>query len=391
MQRILLGQLGANGDCLYTTILAHQIRHDNPDAHITWAISSQCAGLLRGNPHIDEVWQVPVPPSVDQALAWRVFEREACRRLLRHEFDHAYLSQIWPNNFQNYDGTIRPSILRAYCAPITVPISNTIVLDQQERERVAAFIDKAGLKEFEHRILFECSAKSGQSFMTPALAEEVADYVYDRLPESTIVFSTHLPMALRHKNSRYAGTLTLREIAALTHDCTLFVGTGSGGTVAASSTAAKWLPMIQLLSASTSMYASFRHDFEYYGLPSSNILEMTNESPAHIASAIAAASASGIEVAKAEFDSPVILGFRHYMELIEGNLLNRDRYLDAAQSLLTTVDRYGWHPQLREFGLSRLAPNLASDPGWLHAHRRQLAEVFMGRIQASESKSEERH
>jgi len=63
---------------------------------------------------------------------WRLFEREATRRLVRHDFDHAYFSQIWPNNFQNFDGTIRPSILRSYGRPITVPIENVIHLTMKK-------------------------------------------------------------------------------------------------------------------------------------------------------------------------------------------------------------------------------------------------------------------
>ena len=48
--RILLGQLGAHGDCLYATILARQLRRDYPSAFITWAISDRSSGLLANNP-----------------------------------------------------------------------------------------------------------------------------------------------------------------------------------------------------------------------------------------------------------------------------------------------------------------------------------------------------
>ena len=380
MQKILLGQLGANGDCLYATILARQIRHDHPDAHLTWAISSHCAGLLRNNPHVDAVWEVPIPDWNTHDLAWRVFEREATRRLLRHEFDHAYLSQIWPNNFQNYDGTIRPSILRSYGAPITVPVENVIELDAQELANVERFARDAGLEQFRHRILFECSAKSGQSFVTPDLAQAIAGRLYALLPSACVLFSTHLPMRLEHPNSRYAGAVTLRESAALTRYCTLFVGAGSGGTVAATSTAAKSLPMLQLLSASTSVYASFAHDFEYFGLPYEHIVEMTDENPDTIARAIAAACTEGIAAAQSRFGQRIPVRFEHYFGLIKGHLLREDRFIDAAQSLLTTVARYGWTPELREFGRRSIAPHLARDPDWLFPHRRRAADEFLTRL-----------
>jgi ADP-heptose:LPS heptosyltransferase len=114
MERILLGQLGAKGDCLYATILARQLRNDYPRAEITWAVSSACAPLLRNNPHINHVWEISVPDSSLNETSWRVFEREAIRRYQRRDFDAILLSQIWPNNFQNYDGTVRSSLLRAY-------------------------------------------------------------------------------------------------------------------------------------------------------------------------------------------------------------------------------------------------------------------------------------
>ncbi|MEQ1577992.1 MAG: hypothetical protein ABL894_10090, partial [Hyphomicrobium sp.] len=60
MTRILLGQLGSNGDCLYATTIARQIKKDFPGCHLTWAISSLCTRVLDNNPDVDEVWEVPV-------------------------------------------------------------------------------------------------------------------------------------------------------------------------------------------------------------------------------------------------------------------------------------------------------------------------------------------
>ena len=107
-------------------------------------------------------------------VIWSIFEREAGRLYARREFDHIVLSQIWPNNLQNYDGTVRPSILRSYGRPITVPIENVIRLTDDELERTEGYALQNGLAAFRHRILFECSSRSGQSFITPDLAQEVA-------------------------------------------------------------------------------------------------------------------------------------------------------------------------------------------------------------------------
>ena len=381
MERILLGQLGAKGDSLYATILARQLRQDHPDAEITWAIFDQNADLLENNPHIDAVWKVPLGDRSQTAAMWDVFEREAMQRLIRKEFDRFIFSQINPNNFQNYDGTIRPSMLRAYGAPITVPIENVIYLTEDEIGRVESFVQSEGLKEFEHRILFECTAQSGQSFVNIDLAQDIAARLYEKLPNACVIFTTHLPMKLRDKRSRYAGTLSLRETAHLTKHSTLFVGSGSGGTVAASSTASQALPMIQLLKKSTSVYASFAHDFEYFEIKDRTILEMTNENPDSIAECFAAVCRQGIDAVFEDFDGRIPVKFDHYMKSIEQYLLARHRYIDGARSLMTTAQRYGWVDVLMEFGERRIVPNLRLDPAWLFKSNRLVGEEFRMQIE----------
>lgn len=380
MERILLGQLGANGDCLYATILARQLRADYPKAHIVWAISSQCAPLLANNPHIDEVLEIPNSPWKLNEAMWRAFEREALTRYVRRDFDLVLLSQIWPNNLQNYDGTVRPSILRSYGRPITVPIENVIKLSPSEIEKGDAFAREHRLDEAPHRILFECSSKSGQSFVTPKIAQEVARHLYRELPDARMIFSTTVPMKLEDKRSLYAGGLSLREIAQLTYHCTLFVGCGSGGSVVACSTAAKPLPMIELLSASTSVFASFAHDMDYFGIKDRQILEMTNENPRHIASCIAAACRDGISSAIDKYDSRISITFDHYFGLMEERLLREHRYIDAAKSLMITAARYGWRPELVRFGKRRIVDRLARDPRWLFPDNRQIKDVLLAHL-----------
>jgi hypothetical protein len=374
MDRILLGQLGANGDCLYATILARQLRQDHPGGHITWAISSQCIGLLRNNPDVDEVWEVPVSGWDDHAMAWRIFEREALRRYQRREFDLILLSQIWPSHFENYDGTIRPSILRSYGRPITVPIENVICLTDEEIENVNRFVKETDLLDCEHRILFECSSKSGQSFVTPDFAQAVADRIHDALGSATIIFSTHLPMTIRDRRSRYAGNLSLRESAFLTHHCSLFVGCGSGGSVAASSTASKPLPMVQLLSSSTSVFASFAHDFEYFGITDRQIIEITNEKPQYAADCIVSLCQEGFATARERFGERLPLNFHHYVSQIELCLLRDHRYIDAARSLMITARRYGWAKELIDFGMHEIAPRLSLDPSWIFSFNRRVGD-----------------
>ncbi len=216
--------------------------------------------------------------------------------------------------------------------------------------------------------------------MNVKLAQEVAAHVYTALPSTTVLFCTHLPIKLEHPNSRNAGELTLREISRLTYHCSFFVGAGSGATVVATSAASRKLPQIHVLDARTSMFASFAHDLEYFGLDASHIVETTDINPKSIAQAIVAALSDGINNARSEYGRPPPLGFDHYCNLIEVNLIKRLRYLDAAQSLLTTVERYGWRSDLLDFARHRIAPELAADPSWVLASRRRDGEHFLHQL-----------
>src|ERR1700733_14182200 len=103
MTRILLGMLGSNGDCLYATAIARQIKKDFPDCHLTWAIGSLSKSVLANNPDVDELWEIPLAAWADQERAWHLIEIEAYELASSGRFDHIFLTQISPGRFANYD------------------------------------------------------------------------------------------------------------------------------------------------------------------------------------------------------------------------------------------------------------------------------------------------
>lgn len=360
--RVLLGQLNSNGDCLYATILARQIKHDYPNCELTWAISSQCRHILIGNPDVDNIWEINVSNLAERENGWLAFE-EAVLRIQTgpNPFDRVFLSQIWPANFRNYDGTIRSSMLRAYDRPISVPIDSVINLSDNEYDIVQKFARSHKIDQYAHRILFECSSTSGQSYVTPAFAVDIARQVSDLLPDCCFIISTHERIESSNRNIISAREIGMRENAALTHRCSLFVGCGSGLTVVATSTAAKELPTIQLLSSHTSMYASFFHDFEYFKKTTDRFIEMGDATPETVAAAIVSCCRDGLGVTKFKYHRPLPLTFDFYLELIDLWLVRRGHYFDTLESLAVTADRYGWDDVLLEFGKSRILPHLQLD------------------------------
>ena len=224
--------------------------------------------------------------------------------------------------------------------------------------------------------MFECESRSGQSFITPDLAQEIAKRIYALLPDATVIFSTVQPMMLQDKRSRYAGKLSLREVARLTHACSAFVGAGSGGTVVATSSAAKFLPTVLLLTQQTSVFGSFAHDFEYFGIDHPGIVELADENVRRIATCIARVCTEGPAAVLTEPGVGIPVNFEHYGRVIEKNLLPQERFLDAARSLLVTADRYGWTGELIALAQRKVEPKLALDPSWFFAHNRVFGDRF---------------
>jgi hypothetical protein len=371
MTRILLGQLASNGDCLYATTVARQIKHDFPGAELTWAISSLCSAVIDNNPDVDDTWIIPVERWSEINTAWRRLLLEATNR----DFDHLFFTQISPDGFRNYDGTIRPSILRNYGRPITVPVETVIVPTAAERERVKDWARRNRTAEFGKVVLFECASKSGQSFVTPKLAIEIAQRLIAELPETLVVLATVAPVETDHPQIIRGQELSLRETAELTNYADLLIGCASGVTVAATSTAAKPnLPMIEILNRQLSVYASFKHDMQYFGKPHAHILEMTSLSLPRIVRAIVASLCEGHSAASERFGEKVELNFNGYCSKIDGRLLRNDRYTEAAQSLAVTIARYGRRPQLTAFGKALILPFLPA------SERSRFNDVISGRI-----------
>ena len=369
------------GDCLYATTLARQIKADFPACELTWAVASMCAPVLVNNPYVDDVWVWKVDDWANLATAWAALERQCLSaRLSGSDFDRIWLSQIVPSNIRHFDGTVRPSILRAYTGDITVPVDSVIALTDEENAAVTEYVREHSLLDYEHRVLFECSAKSGQSYVTPNFAIGVAEAVSKELDNICFVLSTHKDIKTDLPNVISAKTVGVRKNAALTHHCSMFVGCGSGLTVVATSSASKTLPNIQLLRGNTSVYASFCHDFEYWGKPSERFIEMADASVERVAQVIVTVCRDGAATAREQYHRPVPVSFDKYLKFVERWGTGMGRYVDALESLAVTCERYGRQPKLLSFARTRVVPRLYWDPIAMDTRQRnridQILEQF---------------
>jgi hypothetical protein len=352
-KRILLGQLNSFGDCLFATAVARQIKADYPGCHLTWAIGSMCRSILEGNPYVDEVWEIPLRRLDEVEEVWYQFEREALNRKKRGDFDEVFLTQLAPANLQNYDGTLRSSIMRAYGRPITVPISPVVRLSRAEIEKVRSFAEAQHLKERSHVILFESSPRSGQSCLTQDRALEIARKLLINVPETTVILSSNISFQSPDSRIIDGSYLSLRENAELTKYCSLLVGGSSGISWIATSDWAKPLPMIQLIKADALWLASFIHDYEYWGLPTDTIIELTDCSIDKVVDCITFALTEGFRAARTKYHERVPMNFHAY-QMFMAYFLLRGRLIKAFHLLHINIRRYGLRSQLFRLPLRTL-------------------------------------
>lgn len=77
-KKILLAHLNSNGDILYSTTIAKQIKEvDYIGCHLTWAVGSCCKSMLKENPHVDTIWEVPLKDLSKLSETWSTFKKEA--------------------------------------------------------------------------------------------------------------------------------------------------------------------------------------------------------------------------------------------------------------------------------------------------------------------------
>ncbi len=272
LKNILLVQLFSNGDCLYATAVARQIKSDFPNCKLTWAIAGFCKNIIFNNPYVDEIL-VTNEVAKNDVAAFRRYKRKVFAEKALGVWDEVFVTTNMDTNLALYDGTIRGMILRAYGSKINVSVQPVVELTEQEKDNVRDFANKHSLQKFQHVFLWEYAPQSGQSElsfdMVMGVAKKIATHSF-----TCVILSS----ANKFEGTDQiidASTLTVRENAELTHYCTLLIGCSSGITWLTTSTAAKFLPMLQLLNASTIFVNTPSVDFKRYNIAHNGLIEMS--------------------------------------------------------------------------------------------------------------------
>ena len=298
-KRILLVQLYSNGDCLYATAVARQIKQDFPGCHLTWNIAGFCKNIIAQNPFVDEVLVTEEIPKND-IIAFRKLKKKVFREKKEGKWAEVFVTHTMDDNQALYNGTIRGMIFGAYPNPITVPVQPVLVLLEEEKQKVKLFAAKNELSRFRNIILWEYAPQSGQSVLTFDFVMQVAKRII-QLPDTCVILSSANTFS-SSGNIIDASSLSVRENAALTYYCTLLIGCSSGITWLSTSSAAKQLPMLQLLDPQAYFRNAPSIDFERYGISTNELIELTAFDEDKICTVVKAITEEGIIRVKEKYN-----------------------------------------------------------------------------------------
>ncbi len=113
---ILLVHLFSNGDCLYATAVARQIKEDYPGCKLTWAIAGFCKNIISNNPYVDNI-MVPDEVAKNDVAALRKYKKKVFAEKAAGKWDEVFVTTNMDTNLAYYDGTIRGMIIKAYGKP----------------------------------------------------------------------------------------------------------------------------------------------------------------------------------------------------------------------------------------------------------------------------------
>ena len=355
LKKVLLVQLSSNGDCLYVTTIAHQIKKDYPNCHLTWAIGSMYRSILDGNPHVDEVWEIPLTKPNDIVSAWKIFNDQFEIRKEKGAFSETFITQM---QAFRYDGTIRSSTFSGYPKPITVPISPIIRLISHEIENVRQFAEIHKLITRDTVVLMECSVKSEQSFITPDYALKIAEMIVNKFQNYCVILSSNIAIISNHERIIDGSVLTFRENAELTKYCSFLIGGSSGITWISTSDWAKSLPTIQLINPDALWFASVVYDHEYWDLSTKHIIEMTPCSTQQVFNCFTTVFEENFQVAKSQFHIRILPNFKGCQQF-QYEYISSYQFANAYKILKYTLHRNGYNLKILFYFLCNIVKFVA--------------------------------
>jgi hypothetical protein len=325
VKNILLIQLFSNGDCLYATTLAVQIKKDYPGCNLQWLIFDAYRQILKENPYVDEIVTID---RIEKESADALYKRTvffAKQRVAEKKSDTWFFPQLISDNLSFYDGCLRRSLLRSYPGPVTVDKKAVLVLNQAEKDKAHDFFSVNNIAAYKNVVLFETSPLSGQVALSDDDVVNIAGDIAS-IPNTCVILSSYKAYNVQNKAVFNGNSLTIRETSAFSHFCTLLLGCSSGITWSTVTTGGRQLPMIQLLNPDAYYFNPPSADFAYSGLGDNEVVELYRFNVADVCSVVRCAITEGISGAKKNFNQVQKNQFKMHRGIIH-NFLKRGKFL----------------------------------------------------------------
>lgn len=341
-KKFLIIQLYSNGDCLFATVFARQLKADFPDCTVTWAVAPFCSSILANNPYVDTVWEIDyiTDRSID---TFRNNRKRLFSEAGSKGFDMIFFTQIIEENFVYYDGLVRSSLFSAFQSPITVPLTPVLELTEKEKSNIKDFVETNEISQFQFVILFECAPLSGQLPMDMAAVVSLSQKIISENPRACVILSSGNKVAAGDKRIIDGSFLSLRETAGLTHYCDLLIGSSSGITWASTSTAAREIPSIQLLNRKAYYFNSPVLDYKINNLPADRWLELYRFDDECILSCIKIIQTNGFYEAKKLFGQKSGQTFRLYRGITH-QFIEKGKFRQLLKFIRRNLKLHKWNP-----------------------------------------------
>ena len=345
-QKILLALLNSNGDCLYGTVVARQIKEiDFPGCHLTWAVNTKCKQTLLLNPYVDELWEIPTEKSLTTTSEWRKFVKQAEQRKINGDFDQIFYIQIIDKNVIHLNGEVRQSIYKNYPHPISVSNQPVLQLSEIEIKNVANFAAQHHLNRFKHVVLIECGPDSFKSALNPDSALHFAKEIAAVRKDIAFILSSNKKINETNEQIIDGSTLSFRENAALTHYCDFFIGCSSGISWLCTSTAAKILPKILVINDNMMLNTSMCDDHRKAGLHYENIIEMLESIDVlkNVKDGLDLCLQGNFNVAKVKYHQQFHRKNFKYLYMVSQSSFSQMNLLFPIKALKTAINIDGFH------------------------------------------------
>ncbi|MBI1779867.1 MAG: hypothetical protein HYR66_00590 [Sphingobacteriales bacterium] len=225
-------------------------------------------------------------------------------------------------------------------------------LTENEKDTAEKFAQKHSLSNYKNVVLFECAPQTKQLNLTD---EIILDYSIRILKEENtcVILSGPRPYNFDHPNIIDGNTLSIRETVGLTHYCTLLLGCSSGISWAATSIAAKPLPMVQILAPDAYYFNPLSLNFKKLHKSADGLIELIDFDNKKLETVFADIFHNGFAGAQTKHNQIVKPQFRLYRGIIH-HFLKKGRLAEIATFVRVNLKENGFNISMLKYVLMGL-------------------------------------